>query len=91
MARMEVDNYIENNEDIDLRTAPPAVKLGMIHDQEVLDMRWNLCLGCEHLNEINRCVKCGCFMKTAHKFSWKYCPIGKWNKYKEPHGITATG
>ena len=94
-ARIEVDDYAEQNEEIDMRTAPPLVRSGIIHNQEILDMRWDLCTGCEFLTESNRCQKCGCFMKVKHKFANASCPIGKWDKYtakdrKVLDGITVT-
>ena len=90
-ARIEVDKYAETNEEIDLRVAPKIVRQAIIHDQEVLDMRWDLCQGCEFLTEANRCTKCGCFMKVKHKLSMAKCPIGKWGKYKgEVSGTTVT-
>ena len=91
-AKIEIDQYVSVNENIDMRTAPPTVKYGIIHDQEVLKARWDICLGCEYLTESNRCQKCGCFMKSAHKIAMKRCPVGKWNRYKENiiNGVTVT-
>ena len=90
-ARIEADIYVEENETLDMRTAPASVKYNIIHDQSVLDMRWDLCSSCEFLTESNRCQKCHCFMKTKHKLAHAKCPIGKWNKYKEGAiSVTAT-
>ena len=82
-ARMEIDDYAVENKSLDMRTAPPAVRHNIIHDQAVLDERWNLCKGCEFLTESNKCQKCGCFMKVKHKLAFAKCPIGKWDKYTE--------
>ena len=82
-ARLEVDDYAVENKSLDMRTAPPAIRKNIIHDQTVLDERWNLCQGCEFLTEGNRCQKCGCFMKVKHKLAFAKCPIGKWDKYTE--------
>ena len=92
-AGMEVDRFAEVNEEIDLRTAPKAIKDNKIYNQEVLDMRWNLCSSCEFLKDGKKCQKCGCFMTVKHKLSQARCPIGKWGKYKEEaiHGIATTG
>ena len=92
-AGMEVDRFAEVNEEIDLRTAPKAIKDNKIYNQEVLDMRWNLCSSCEFLTDGKKCQKCGCFMTVKHKLSQARCPIGKWGKYKEEaiHGIATTG
>jgi hypothetical protein len=80
LAVQEVNEYAENNDFIDMRTAPVAVKRNIIHDEDVLKMRWDLCSGCEFLKD-NKCEKCGCFMKVKHKLAMAKCPIGKWDKY----------
>ena len=80
LAVEEINEFAENNDSIDMRTAPKAVKRNIIHDEEVLKMRWDLCLGCEFLNN-NKCEKCGCFMKVKHKLAQASCPVGKWDKY----------
>ena len=80
LAVEEINEYGEVNKSIDIRTAPKAVKNSIIHDEEVLKMRWDLCSGCEFLKD-DKCDKCGCFMKVKHKFSQAKCPIGKWDKY----------
>ena len=80
LAIREVNEFAENNDSIDMRTAPVAVKRNIIHDESVLKMRWDLCLGCEFLKD-NKCEKCGCFMKVKHKLAMAKCPIGKWDRY----------
>ena len=90
-ARMEADSFAETNEEIDMRTVPASIKHGMIFNQEILDKRWNLCLGCEFLTDSNRCQECGCFMKVAHKLAWKACPIGKWDRYNITEGKVLNG
>lgn len=91
-ARIESDQYAVTNENIDLRTAPPAVKHNMIYDDDVLKARWDSCLSCEFLTDTNKCEKCGCFMKVKHKLAQASCPIGKWGKYtkQEIYGTTVT-
>lgn len=81
-SRIESDAFAETNGSFDMRTMPPAVKRNIIHDEAVLKMRWDLCLGCEFLTDHNTCKKCGCFMKVKHKLSHAKCPIGKWDQYK---------
>ena len=54
LAVEEVNEYAENNDSIDMRTAPDRVKRNVIHDEDVLKMRWDLCSGCEFLNN-NKC------------------------------------
>ena len=80
LAVEEINEFAEVNESIDMRTAPQAVKRNIIHDEEVLKMRWDLCTGCEFLND-NKCEKCGCFMKVKHKLAMASCPEGKWDRY----------
>ena len=91
-ARIEINNYAEINKEIDMRTAPASIRRGIIHNQDILDERWNLCSGCEFLTETNKCEKCGCFMKVKHKLAYASCPIGKWGKYTEKalSGTTVT-
>ena len=80
LAVEEVNEYAENNESIDMRTASNTIKRSMIYDEEVLKMRWDLCRGCEFLKD-DKCEKCGCFMKVKHKLAMAKCPIGKWDRY----------
>ena len=80
LAVEEINEFAENNESIDMRTVPKAVKRNIIHDEEVLKMRWDLCLGCEFLKN-DKCEKCGCFMKVKHKLSMASCPEGKWDRH----------
>ena len=80
LAIEEVNEFAETNEVLDMPTAPKIIKKNIIHDEEVLKMRWDLCLSCEFLND-NKCDKCGCFMKVKHKMAVASCPIGKWDKY----------
>tara|TARA_Y100000310_G_scaffold301485_1_gene338018 strand:- start:134 stop:487 length:354 start_codon:yes stop_codon:yes gene_type:complete len=82
-SRMKAEQYIENNEELDMRIIPPVVKRGIILDEAILNERWNLCKGCEHLTESNQCDICNCFMRLKCKFSWSKCPIDKWGKYKQ--------
>ena len=82
-ATIESDTFAETNEEIDMRTAPKTIKNNIIHNEEVLNMRWDLCKGCEFLTDANKCQKCGCFMSVKHKLAHASCPIGKWDKYLE--------
>ena len=86
-AGMKSDIYAEENETIDLRHAPKYIKDNIVYDSNVLDMRWDLCLGCEFLTESNKCEKCGCFMKAKHMLKSAKCPIGKWDIYKEDMNV----
>ena len=73
LAVEEINEYAENNDSIDMRTAPVAVKRNIIHDESVLKMRWDLCSGCEFLKD-DKCLKCGCFMKVKHKLAMAFLP-----------------
>ena len=65
----------------DLRGIKDRAKNFFIYDQDILDRRWNECLGCEHLiKATNTCKKCGCFMKIKHRLATSSCPVGKWGK-----------
>ena len=90
IARMESNKYAEENESLDMRTAPQSVRRGIIHDQDVLNERWSLCFGCEFLTDMNKCEKCGCFMKVKHKLAYAKCPIGKWDKYTDKKVISGS-
>ena len=81
LGKIEGDNYSKSNNQLDIRNISPFLKKTLIYDQDVLDMRWSLCKGCEFLTESNSCTHCGCFMKTKHKFAYASCPIGKWDKH----------
>ena len=80
LAVEEINEFAEVNDSIDMRTAPKSVKYNMIHDEDVMKMRWDLCSGCDFLKD-DKCQKCGCFMKVKHKLAIASCPVGKWNKY----------
>jgi len=38
------------------------------------------CECCPHLNKINQCTKCGCFVILKAKISLQECPEGFWPK-----------
>ena len=80
LAVEEINEFAENNDSIDMRTASNTIKRSIIHDEEVLKMRWDICSGCEFLNN-DKCEKCGCFMKVKHKLAMASCPEGKWDRY----------
>ena len=80
LAVEEINEFAENNDSIDMRTASETIKSSMIHDEEVLKMRWDICSSCEFLKD-DKCEKCGCFMKVKHKLAMASCPEGKWDRY----------
>mgnify|MGYP005830922981 FL=1 len=81
-ARIEADEYVATHDDIDMRTAPPAVRNNRLYDESVLKMRWDLCSSCEFLTDSLTCSKCKCPMLGKYKLAHSKCPIGKWGKYK---------
>ena len=80
LAVEEINGFAKTNETLDMRTIPDRIKRNIIHDEEVLKMRWDICTGCEFLND-DKCENCGCFMKVKHKLAMASCPEGKWDKY----------
>ena len=80
LAVEEINEFAENNETLDMRTVPDRIKRNIIHDEEVLKMRWDICSGCEFLKD-DKCESCGCFMKVKHKLAMASCPEGKWDRY----------
>ena len=67
-AKYEIDEYATKNDKFDLRTIPSRIKNLILHDQDIIDKRWEICSGCEFLTGMNRCEKCGCFMNW--QFNW---------------------
>ena len=50
-------------------------------DDEVVEQRYNICLGCEEFRPLTKqCKLCNCFMKMKVKFKVTECPKGLWNK-----------
>lgn len=48
---------------------------------EIRDLRFNLCKGCEFLiKPTHQCKKCGCLMHVKTQLAEAECPIGKWAK-----------
>tara|TARA_Y100001963_G_C6462933_1_gene301015 strand:- start:148 stop:516 length:369 start_codon:yes stop_codon:yes gene_type:complete len=80
-AKYEADDYAIKNKTIDLRGISDRIKSVLLHDQSIIDKRWDECSSCEYLiKATNQCKKCGCFMKVKTKISTARCPIGKWEK-----------
>jgi hypothetical protein len=47
--------------------------------KKIEEKRWKKCLDCTFLTKhLNRCRKCGCFMKIKVKLKKARCPIGIW-------------
>ena len=81
-AGKEFKNVIQS-QTVDRRKMSDRLKNVMIHDQEIIDRRWDICKGCEFLSDNDRCEKCGCFMKVKSRIATASCPIGKWGKEYE--------
>tara|TARA_Y100000310_G_scaffold342600_1_gene446487 strand:+ start:159 stop:527 length:369 start_codon:yes stop_codon:yes gene_type:complete len=77
----EANEYAVKNEKIDLRSISNRFKNLLLHDQDIIDRRWDECQKCEFLlKSTNNCKKCGCFMKVKTRVATASCPIGKWDK-----------
>ena len=86
-ARNEIEEVIESGK-FDMRGISERFKNVIIHDEDVINRRWDICKACPELTASNRCKKCGCFMKAGDKFvkirlATARCPIGKWEKEYE--------
>ncbi|MAH48352.1 hypothetical protein CMI37_21180 [Candidatus Pacearchaeota archaeon] len=79
LAKYEADEYVEKNENIDLRSIPRRIKNIILHDQDIIDQRRTLCNDCEHRLGLN-CKKCGCFIAAKTRVAITSCPVGKWGK-----------
>ena len=89
-AEGEVQEVVKSQK-FDLRGMSNRLKNVMLHDQDIIDKRWDICTGCEFLNN-NKCEKCGCFMKVKTRVATASCPIGKWEKeYKFIEGRKVNG
>lgn len=83
VSEKEIDSFIKMPK-FDLSKLPENIKKLLLHDQDIIDKRWNTCLDCEHLiKATTTCTQCGCFMKLKHRLATAYCPIGKWDKEYE--------
>ena len=48
-------------------------------EQELAQARLDICKGCEFLSrKMDRCLKCGCFMKLKTTLADAKCPMEKW-------------
>lgn len=84
LAKYEADEYIENNEKLDLRGISNRMKNVILHDQDIIDKRLAICNSCEFLFKLTgTCKKCGCFVSKKTRVSTQSCPISKWGKEYE--------
>ena len=82
-ARGEIGEAIEAQK-FDMRNISDRFKNVIIHDEDIVNKRLDICKGCEFLfKPTNTCKKCGCFMKVKTKIATSSCPIGKWEKEYE--------
>lgn len=52
--------------------------------KEVSEKRLEVCNECPFYHkEIDRCMKCSCFMKYKTLIPGADCPMGKWGNYEE--------
>jgi hypothetical protein len=48
-------------------------------DKELIESRLAICNECPAFNKrLQKCTKCGCFMKLKSTLRQATCPIGKW-------------
>ena len=57
---------------------PTYFKTYALCSNEIRLKREEICKNCEHLNTLNQCSVCHCFMFIKNKFEECKCPIGKW-------------
>ena len=69
--------------DFDIRNVSERLKNVIIHDEDIIKKRWDICKACPELTNLNRCKQWGCFMKVKTKIATAKCPIGKWDKEYE--------
>ena len=82
-AEGEVQEVVKSQK-FDMRGMSDRLKNVMLHDQDVIDKRLDICNGCEFLfKPTGTCKKCGCFMVIKSRISTSRCPIGKWEKEYE--------
>ena len=91
-AKDEIEGAIESQK-FDMRKISERFKNVLIHDEDIINKRWDECEKCEFLiKPTNNCKKCGCFMKVKTHFATSSCPIGKWGKeYKFIKGQAVNG
>ena len=85
VAKYEAEGEVREavkSQKFDMRGMSDRLKNVMLHDQDIIDKRWDICKGCEFLNN-NKCEKCGCFMKVKTRVATARCPVGKWEKEYE--------
>ena len=81
-AQDEIGEVIKTGK-FDLRNISERFKNVIIHDEDIVNRRWDICKACPELTASDRCKQCGCFMKVKTKIATSSCPIGKWEKEYE--------
>ena len=82
-ARGEIGEAIKAQK-FDMRSISDRFKNVIIHDEDIVNKRLDICKGCEFLfKPTNTCKKCGCFMDVKTKIATSSCPVGKWEKEYE--------
>ena len=90
---IEADEYSKENKDINMKKVSPLIRRNLLHNQDIINKRWNICMDCEHLTETRRCNLCKCYMFSKVKVAKAFCPAGKWGRItnmKVLNGTTAT-
>ena len=53
----------------------------LLHDQDIIDKRLEICNDCEFLfKPTGTCKKCGCFVSKKTRVATVACPVDKWGK-----------
>ena len=81
-SRNEIEEVIKTGK-LDMRGISERFKNVIIHDEDIVNRRWDICKACPELTASNRCKQCGCFMKAKTRIATSRCPIGKWEKEYE--------
>ncbi len=100
----EVVSEVVERQKFDMRGMKDRMKNVMLHDQDIIDKRWDECQKCEFLTTdeklgktYHKCGRCGCFMKVGDTYvkiriATQSCPIGKWQaEYKFLEGKAING
>ena len=65
----------------DMRGMTNRFKNVLLHDQDIIDKRLEICNDCEFLfKPTGTCKKCGCFVSKKTRVATVACPVDKWGK-----------
>ena len=87
----EVEQMVKKQK-FDLRGMRKRVKKVILHDQDIIDKRREICDGCEFKLGLN-CKKCGCFIAAKTRVATTSCPVNKWGaeyNFKEDKSVNGS-